>query len=1247
MKLARLVLVSLLVGCDPPTPKPPDPPAPLDRCEGLAALVATAAPSSVRTNGAASIDATGGSGHYSYSIATNVSGGSLSGARYVAGAMPGRDVVRVTDDCDTSTDLAIEVKPAFDVQPLRATVRPGARFTIRTAGTSGSVSHGPAQTRLASGGSVSASGEYVAGPTEGLDLIVVRDTVSGDQALLQYRVLANARFRIRPSKMAVVAGGVIPLETADGSGVVTWQKTGGPGTLTGTTYTAPLTGSGTATLEARDAFTQETATGSIRVLTELTRPTRAQGRRTDVGTMVVGDFDGDGVKDVALGVPESDLKRPQGGAVFIFKGSSSGLPAQPTWRIEGESDTAQFGAVMAVGDLDGDGRDDLVISEPGADITVADSGAVALYRIGDQGPEPIRAPLTGLGRGNFGAALDVADVDGDGDQDLIIGSPGSDLAPTAQINGRGVVDIFLLERGRPIPDLGSIRIGGQDLAADGSLRAFTQLRAGRAVVASDLNADGRVDLAILTSVNNSLLGGTMLARNQIAVQLHLGREGRLFEPKPDAYLLPINPMDATEGTWRLGVVKASGGVGPFLIAAADQLDSPNLMAMGGNPAGQNAGGALLFELKSLTTAAAPGDLPRQLGRTDAFAQLFGDQAFIQAGRSFAVGDLDGDQKPELILGAPYATASFMMNGMSVSIPLSGRLLAYSLGALTAGTQLNKTTLVRNGVSRTDTLGIATAFVTIGGQARLIGYSGRASTALGDFTGRLDAFSGMGADLSAWAVSSIPLPNVPASSGFGTAVDVAPGMGSLAAVVGVPTISGAAADLSGNETQAGQVHLFSSQAADAPRVLQEGATTRYVTDAGVSAFGGRSLAVDVAMTDFDGDGRSDVVFAAPNWSVPARLADGGVPTTEYAGNRPQCFQSAAQTPGGAIVHLQKADGTFAEGFRVWAPVAIAGCTVPDGGAAASCQRSAISRAGVVGGFDFNGDGTQDLALARTNGLEVVFGRTPDDASLAKPSIACDMGYSLPFLSQGTTTLLAGLGDLNGDGCHELGLRYGDRLGFIVVYGFDSSGARCGGRTEGSWVRVSGDAEAGLPTIRLGVAMARAGQLLANDTRDFVAVTADLYNFEGVSQPTVLLFDVAELNMKRPASGGVLVGALGDGLTPVPLVYLERAPGFGRQLWGGVNVVGDAKPDLIIGVPTATVNGDGTGAVIVFQGGSTTPGRNESSLTIYPDHRERSAFGQDLAASAAGRSQPAAIVVGAPLSYRSGTANGSAFLLPLDF
>lgn len=1263
MTRRRALLLLLVAACETPLVEPPPPPPPVDTCEGRPPLSLRIAPTQLRANGAGTLEASGGTGRYTFSLEDNVTGATVSGSRYVAGSIGGIDLVRVKDDCGQQADLQVEVRPGFSVQPLRATIRPRTSFSIRVSGATGPMTFAPSGAGpLASRGSISADGVYTAGDTEGLDLIVARDTGSGEQALLQYRVAPTASFRARPPRLAAPSGAVVPLETAEGSGNVTWRLMSGPGVLQGSTWRAvnPMDGgvegvTGTAVLQVRDEFTQETATASIRVLTELTRPTRAQGRRTDVGTMATGDFNGDGLRDVALGVPESDLAFPQGGAVFIFLGrAGSGLldgtmnqSRQPDYVIGGDSDTAQLGVVMAVGDLDGDKKDDLAIAEPGADVTISDSGAVVLYRITEDGPERMRPALTGLGRGNFGASLDIADVDGDGDNDLVVGSPGADLAPTGAINSRGVIDLFLQETGRPLADLGTIRLGGQDLSDGGTTMASTNLRAGRALIAKDLNADGRTDIAFLTTVNNSLLGGTPLARNQVAIQIHLGREGMTrIESRPHAYVLPVNTADGTEGTWRLGYVPASGGVGPFLIAAADQADAPNLMAMGGNPAAQNAGGALLFDLKALTAGDPPAQ-PTQLGRQDAFAMLFGDQANIQAGRSFAVGDLDGDQKPELLLGAPYAATTTTVNGMMMTTPNTGRLLVYSLGALTKGTQLNKTMVVRPGALRTDTLGIAVGVLVQAGQPVLLGYAGRASTSLGDFTGRLDAFSGTGLDLTTWTRTSAEIANTPASQGFGQAVDLTTTAGgALTAIVGVPLISGLAADQSGNELQAGQAQVFTLPAASQPRILIEGAGTRYTTREGVTAFGNRNVGLDVATSDFDGDGRREVVVAMPQWSVPARQADGGVPVTDYAGNRPQCFPAAGQQPGGAIVYHQRADGTFTEGWRVWAPVQIAGCTVPDGGAASVCQRAALSRNGLAGGFDFNGDGLQDLALSRTNGLEVAFGRAPDDGAFNKPSVACDMGYSLPNVPQGTT-LLGALGDLNADGCDELGLRYGDRLGFIVVYGFDPSGMRCGGRTEGSWVRVSGDVEAGLPTLRLGVAMARAGRLLRGDTRDFLAVTADLYSFQGVAQPTVLLYDVAQLNQRRPMSGGVLAGALGDGLDPVPLVYLERAPGFGRQLWGGVNLVGDATPDLVVSAPGANVNGDGTGAVFVFEGGQVVSGRNEPAVTVLPDHRERASFGVDLAATAATSNGPHALVIGAPLSYRTGTANGTAFILPLDF
>ena len=1242
------LLLTVLAGCDATISAPPKPPPPVDPCIELPPVTATIVPDTVRVNGAATVTAQGGSGRYTYAVTNDMPSGALSGTRYIAGLITGLDTIRVADDCGNSTQVSVQVEAAFEVLPSRASVAPGARFRLVVRGMRGtpvfgSQGGGP----LPSGGSVDTLGAYVAGSTPATDILLVRDSLTGDQAAVVITVSPTASFRPSSPRLAVPSGSFIPLETLDGTGVVQWSIDAGAGSIEqrngATVFVAPNTGGGTVRLVATDELLNISTTVSLRVLTELTRPNLvAQGRRSDVATLVTGDFDGDGVDDTALGVPESDLNRPQGGAVFIFKGSTAGLPNAPTWVILGQSDTAQFGAVMAAGDLDGDGRADLAISAPGDDLTIADSGAVYLFGIGPNGPRQLRPALTGLGRGNFGAALAIGDVDGDGDADLIVGSPGADIAPGGAFTARGVIDIFLLQRDEPIPDLGAIRLSGYDLDADGGTRRFSNLRAGRALIAKDLNGDSLVDLAILSSVNNSMQGadGGNLARSIIAAQVHLGRGSgpRRFEDTPDLYVLPANNSDGDEGNWRLGFIAGVSGRPPLLVAAADRADSPDLRANdAGTQGGSNAGGALLFDLSSATPSLAT---PRQVVRSQAWSRVYGSQSNIQAGRSFATIDVDGDGAQELVLGAPYASR---LDG-GTSIPNTGRLEFFSLSRLSSGSVANRPDFVQPGLNRTDILGTAVE----SWNGRVVAFNGRASTNLGDFTGRLDFFSGGNPDPSTWMVTSIPIASRPGSQQMGAGIEVGPQGTELHAIVGVPNISGPASDSSGNEPGAGQAIAWSWSAPSTPRVVAEGANAPYVTDAGLRAFGGRTMAADVAMTDFDGDGRNDLVIAAPNFSIPTRSSDGGVSSTEYALARPECAAPAAQSPGAVLVHLGMADGTYREGFRVWAVRDIPGCVVPDGGAAAICQRSQLSRNGVLGGFDFDGDGVQDLGMTRANGFEVFAGRAPDDAQLNRPSMACDPLFSFPFITQATSMPTA-LGDLDADGCDEVGFRYSDnanRQGVVIAFGFDPGGVRCGGISVPSWVRISGDTETGVATMRLGVAMTRARDVLQSGV-DTVAITADLYPFQGVAQPTVLLVPVSQIVAKRPMSGGQLVSILGDGLVAVPIVPMVRALGFGRQLAGNVDTDGDGRRDLVVSAPGANLNGDGTGAVFVFKGGTVTQGANLPVLLIAADDRERGAFGQDLSLSAARGGVPAALGIGAPLSYRQGTANGTAFVLPLDF
>lgn len=1223
--------ILLLTAC--PGPEKPPPPPPIDECAGLPPLAVTAAPSVIRVNGAATLTATGGSGRYTFSVAMGGSGGEVRGDRFISGPTPAIDTVTASDDCGSSATVTIDVRAAFGVAPARATVKPGTSWQVATSGLLGAARFtAPA---LPSGGSITAAGRYTAGPLEGLDLIEVQDTGSGEQAVLQYRVSATAAFRAAPAKLALPAGATVPLAVDDGSGVVVWTKTSGPGAVTGSVFAAAETDTGTAVLTGTDQFTTETTTLTVRVLEELQRSGRPHGRITDVASIVTGDFDGDGVQDVAVGVPESDLHRPQGGAVFVFKGAATGLPAQPTWTIVGETDTSQLGAVMAAGDLDGDGNDDLAISAPGADITGADSGAVFLYRFTAEGPRRMRDPLSGLTRlANFGAAIAIADADGDGDADLIVGGPGADLAPTATVSARGVVDVFLAQKGAELADQGSIRLGGWDTAGDGTFKVTTGLRFSRALAVGDLNADGRADIASLGAVSPPAGdGGTQ--RAQLAIAVHLARDGSpRFVEKPDLYVLPANLSDGDEGNGRLQVVPASNGKPALLAIALERTDSPNLAAMdAGTAGGANAGGVLLFDLTGRPATGGPVAMPALVGRTEAFARLYGDQPSIQAGRSFAVADVDGVPGLEVVLGAPYAAVTGAGN--------AGKLMVYPLGALTAGAVLNRPLDFRGG-TRGATLGTAVAAWSPGAARGLVAYASRASTRYGDFTGRVEAALGTGA-LSGWTASSAELPAKLAGEQFGLAVRVGATAGKVRALVGAPGFSGPDVNGYGTDTQAGEAVAYQVGQGGAPTLVHEGAVSFYRADGGRPVFGGRLAAYDVALTDFDGDGRLDFAVAAPGFAQPtatnadyARLdGDGG------------CL--VGSTLGGVTVHTVAADGTDREAFRAWAGAAITGCD------AGTCTRSALSRFGLAGGFDFDNDGKQDLAVTRASGLEIFTGRALDDPTLAKLTAACGPVYSLPQTPNNVLGAFA-LGDLDGDGCDEVAVRYGaldftraDPLvtpqGVVIVFGASAAGA-CGMHTQPVFVRISGEADVGLNSMQLGFGIAYAGRVLG-DARRFVAISARLYPYLGVAQPAVLLFDVMQLLGKRPAAGGVLVGAIGDGLTPIPVTYRERAPQLGRSIQGNVDLTGDGVVDLVVSAPGANVNGDGSGAVFVFAGGAQLNGARPSVLTVVGDQRERAQFGLDVSLFGGAGALKAVLGIGAPLSYRTGTANGTAFVTPLDF
>jgi cysteine-rich repeat protein len=157
-------------------------------------------------------------------------------------------------------------------------------------------------------------------------------------------------------------------------------------------------------------------------------------RYMDVGR-VPGDFNGDGFSDVAVGADQNSTDatgKPNRGIVYIYYGSSTGISTYPSeWKQSLTDEEAYFGyAVAQAGDVNADGYGDLLIGAPIGDggngtgkkgmayLYLGTSGGVAT------GPAAKMSNPGGTANGMFGAAVaGVGDTNGDGWADWVVGAP--------------------------------------------------------------------------------------------------------------------------------------------------------------------------------------------------------------------------------------------------------------------------------------------------------------------------------------------------------------------------------------------------------------------------------------------------------------------------------------------------------------------------------------------------------------------------------------------------------------------------------------------------------------------------------------------------------------------------------------------------------------------------------------------------------------------------------------------------------
>ena len=453
----------------------------------------------------------GGTADYFFSLADDQSGGILNGSSgaYLAGESQGvTDTVVLRDyGCVGTATATVRIVTPMVVRPMEVEVPAGGQFQFEV--TEGSGQFGFTITTGDANGTVLRNGVYTAGLVDGLDVVRIRDVDTGEETDVEVTVVNGARIRPNPPLLAIPVGSEVVTEIAGGSGEFEVVSTAT--TVTYVDGVIAALAPTKARLTITDRFTGQTAEMIVDAVAAHTiTATRATDYALAGAVDAFGDIDGDGWNDAVVGWAEADIEAVDGGAVFVYRGSANGLESEPARIIAGTGRSGHLGRSLVLADFDNDGLVDLAVGAIRADVGARDNGGVFIYA-GITGGFFSEEPARTLGGINafdyFGYSVEACDFNDDGWMDLATGGwLAEDRARRQRSNDQGGVFVHL---GGPngFADAPSFSLWGDVPNGDGTFSGVTSMRLGWSLGTGDIDGDGTCDLVAGTSSYRSAPGG--------------------------------------------------------------------------------------------------------------------------------------------------------------------------------------------------------------------------------------------------------------------------------------------------------------------------------------------------------------------------------------------------------------------------------------------------------------------------------------------------------------------------------------------------------------------------------------------------------------------------------------------------------------------------------------------------------------------------------------------------------------------